>query len=236
MKTTWFSKESLDSLLGLFSIYFHQLRDALTGLFNNILSLSFPGLKDEGCTGRKPSLSEDPSRSSTYERENKGVEFQISDSSINTPDQTLDSHGAGNTSNPSEFVNHGLLFWTQSREQWIGNKRKENRVQQVIEPRLSSNATHDSVLETNKPYVQPIASLSKALFSSTSIPVLAPIWLPNPDGSGILNQISLAGNGRLSFGHVGAGGDLGYMIRQKTCQMTLETGLLFARPTKSVVI
>lgn len=42
MKTIWFSKESLGSLLGLFSIYLHELRDALIGYFKKIWSLFFP--------------------------------------------------------------------------------------------------------------------------------------------------------------------------------------------------
>ncbi|XXG45722.1 hypothetical protein AAC387_Pa02g0723 [Persea americana] len=114
------------------------------------------GLKVQGRTVRKPSLSEDFWSSSTYEMENSGVQSQRSVSSISTSNQTLDSHGAGNSSNPSEFVNHGLLLWTQTRQQWIGNKRKENQVQQVHEPRLSWNATYDSLLGTNKPFPQPI--------------------------------------------------------------------------------
>ncbi|EHA8590834.1 putative Germin-like protein subfamily 1 member 15 [Cocos nucifera] len=88
--------------------------------------------------------------------ENSGVQSQRSISSISISAQNLDHHGAGSTSNPSEFINHGLLLWNQTRQQWIGNKRHETQLQQVREPRLSWNATYDSLLGTNKPFPQPI--------------------------------------------------------------------------------
>ncbi|RWR73354.1 hypothetical protein CKAN_00162700 [Cinnamomum micranthum f. kanehirae] len=118
------------------------------------------GLKIQGRSVRKPSLSEDFWSTSTYEMENSGVHSQRSVSSISTSNQISDAHGAGSTSNPPEFVNHGkyicLLLWTQTRQQWIGNKRLENRVQQAKEPKLSWNATYESLLGTNKPFPQPV--------------------------------------------------------------------------------
>jgi len=75
---------------------------------------------------------------------------------MSTSTQALDHHGAGSTSSPSEFVNHGLLLWMQTRQQWIGNKKPETRTQQLREPRLSWNATYDNLLGTNKPFPQPI--------------------------------------------------------------------------------
>lgn len=114
------------------------------------------GLKIQGRIVKKPSLSEDFWSTSTYEMENSGVQSQRSISSISTSIQALDSHGTGSTSNPSEFVNHGHRLWTQTRQQWIGNKTSENQAQQVREPRLSWNATYDSLLVTNKPFPQPI--------------------------------------------------------------------------------
>ncbi|KAK1256652.1 hypothetical protein QJS04_geneDACA005663 [Acorus gramineus] len=115
------------------------------------------GLKIQGRTVKKQSVSEDFWSTSTYEMENSGVQSQRSISSISTSTQTLDNHGGqGSSSNPSEFVNHGLLLWNQTRQQWVGNKKRENRAQQVQEPRLSWNATYDSLLGTNKPFPQPI--------------------------------------------------------------------------------
>ncbi|KAG0491047.1 hypothetical protein HPP92_007910 [Vanilla planifolia] len=81
---------------------------------------------------------------------------QRSISSINTSTQTLESHGgSGITGNPSEFLNPGLLLWNQIRQQWIGSKRS-SRNDQVREPRLSWNATYESLLGSNKRFPQPI--------------------------------------------------------------------------------
>lgn len=65
------------------------------------------GLKIQGRTVKKPSLSEDFWSTSTYEMENSGVHSQRSVSSMSASNQIPDSHGAGSTSNHPEFVNHG---------------------------------------------------------------------------------------------------------------------------------
>ncbi|XP_042412857.1 uncharacterized protein LOC122006196 isoform X1 [Zingiber officinale] len=114
-------------------------------------------LKIQGQTVRKPNFSEDFWSTSTYEMENSGVQSQRSVSSISTSAQPFDHHGgAGSTSNPSEFVNHGLLLWAQTRQHWTGNKKSEMQPQQLREPRLSWNATYESLLGSNKPFPQPI--------------------------------------------------------------------------------
>uniref|UniRef100_A0A1D1XII7 Germin-like protein subfamily 1 member 15 n=1 Tax=Anthurium amnicola TaxID=1678845 RepID=A0A1D1XII7_9ARAE len=114
------------------------------------------GLKIQGRTVKKPSFSEDFWSTSTYEMDNSGIQSQRSISSMSTSTQAHDFHGAVSTSNTSEFVNHGLLLWNQTRRQWVANKRPENRAQHVREPGLSWNATYDSLLGTNKPFPQPI--------------------------------------------------------------------------------
>lgn len=48
----------------------------------------------------------------------------------------------------------GLLLWNQSRQQWVGSKRTNQK--QVREPRLSCNATYENLLGTNKSFSQPI--------------------------------------------------------------------------------
>ncbi|XP_006412484.2 uncharacterized protein LOC18029961 [Eutrema salsugineum] len=58
------------------------------------------------------------------------------------------------TSNSTEFVNHGLALWNQTRQQW-----RECRTSQqcrVLEPAISWNSTYDSLLSTNKPFPRPI--------------------------------------------------------------------------------
>ncbi|KAJ6816616.1 uncharacterized protein M6B38_414940 [Iris pallida] len=115
------------------------------------------GLRIQGRTVRKPSASEDFWSTSTYEMENSGVQSQRSVSSISTSTQIIDHHGAaGSSGNPHEFVNHGLLLWNQTRQQWVTHQKPENRAQQLREPRLSWNATYDSLLGSNKHFPRPI--------------------------------------------------------------------------------
>ncbi|KAF9613486.1 hypothetical protein IFM89_008333 [Coptis chinensis] len=118
------------------------------------------GLKIQGRTVKKPSISEDFWSTSTCEMDTSAIQSQRSVSSISTSNQTLEAHcGLGSTSSPTEFVNHGkyksYILWNQTRQQWIGN-RPRNRTHHVREPRLSWNVTYDSLLGTNKPFPQPI--------------------------------------------------------------------------------
>ncbi|XP_057468207.1 uncharacterized protein LOC130757493 isoform X2 [Actinidia eriantha] len=111
------------------------------------------GLRIRGQTVKKASISEDFWSTSTCEMDNSAIQSQRSVSSMSTTIPSLDLHGS--TSNPTEFVNHGLLLWNQTRQQWTGNKRSQNCTQ-VPEPKLSSNATYESLLGTNKPFPQPV--------------------------------------------------------------------------------
>ncbi|KAK6915039.1 protein of unknown function DUF4050, partial [Dillenia turbinata] len=132
------------------------------GCFNRPTLKTSPNepIKEHTNPGRpvtKPSVSENFWTTSTGDMDNSAVQSQGSISSISTSYQTLDPHGgAGSVSNPSEFVNHGLLLWNRTRQQWIGTKRTENRSQQLREPKLSWNATYESLLGSNKPFPQPI--------------------------------------------------------------------------------
>ncbi|KAJ0089578.1 hypothetical protein Patl1_12459 [Pistacia atlantica] len=121
------------------------------------------GLRIQGRTVRKPSI-DDFWSSSTGEMDNNGVQSSTM-SSISASNQSLDPvNGAGSTSNPSEFVNHGkfycfeftcLLLWNQTRQQWLANKSSQNR-KQVLEPTISWNASYESLLGTSKPFPQPV--------------------------------------------------------------------------------
>ncbi|KAI3955467.1 hypothetical protein MKW92_007169, partial [Papaver armeniacum] len=69
--------------------------------------------------------------------DNSAIQSQRSVSSISTSNQTLDSQsGACSTSNPPEFVNHGLLLWNRTTQQWIENRNSGNPTPQVQELRL----------------------------------------------------------------------------------------------------
>ncbi|XP_042974773.1 uncharacterized protein LOC122306411 isoform X2 [Carya illinoinensis] len=50
----------------------------------------------------------------------------------------------------------GLLLWNQTRLQWIGSSRFRDQSHQSREPRLSWNATYESLLGTKQPLPQPI--------------------------------------------------------------------------------
>ncbi|KAJ4782349.1 DUF4050 family protein [Rhynchospora pubera] len=62
-------------------------------------------------------------------------------------------------SNTAVFVNHGLLLWNQTRQQWLANKKPQPphpSSHHPKEPKLSWSATYESLLGTNKPFPQPI--------------------------------------------------------------------------------
>lgn len=84
---------------------------------------------------KRPSKSEDFWSSTTFDMDHSAVHSQGSMSSISTS-QTLSAHVGTSSGGTPEFVNHGLLLWNQNRQQWIGNKKDENRPKQVLEPRL----------------------------------------------------------------------------------------------------
>lgn len=112
------------------------------------------GHKVQGRTLKKTSISDDFCSTSTHEIDNSTVQSQRSISSMSTSNQNPDPQ-TGSTSKPSEFVNHGLLLWNQLRQEWVGDRKNRNQPRKR-EPRLSWNATYESLLGTNKPFPQPI--------------------------------------------------------------------------------
>ncbi|PWZ07989.1 hypothetical protein Zm00014a_001653 [Zea mays] len=50
----------------------------------------------------------------------------------------------------------GLMLWNQTRQQWVGSKKRHSRSQQPREPKLSWNTTYESLLGSNKLFSQPI--------------------------------------------------------------------------------
>ncbi|XP_022724327.1 uncharacterized protein LOC111281034 isoform X2 [Durio zibethinus] len=125
--------------------------------FNPLVNESSKGLKAQGQSVRKASVSEDFWTTSTCDMDNSAVQSQGSISSISTSNQMLDPRGSAASANAhSEFVNHGLLLWNQTRQRWVGNKKSENQPRQVQEPKLNWNATYENLLGSNKPFPQPI--------------------------------------------------------------------------------
>ncbi|XP_041009258.1 uncharacterized protein LOC121253296 [Juglans microcarpa x Juglans regia] len=115
------------------------------------------GLKIQGRMVRKPSISDDFWSTSTYDLDNCTVQSLKSISSISTSNQNLNcGSGIGSTSSNSDFVNHGLLLWNRTRLQWIGSSRFRDQSHQSREPRLSWNASYESLLGTKQSLPQPI--------------------------------------------------------------------------------
>ncbi|KAI3522719.1 hypothetical protein L1887_00728 [Cichorium endivia] len=83
-------------------------------------------------------------------------QYQITASS--TTNLPFDAQSTSST-NPSQFINHGFLLWNQTRQQWIGDKpREQNKKprEPVISWAIRWNATYDNLLGTNKPFARPI--------------------------------------------------------------------------------
>ncbi|KAG4197304.1 hypothetical protein ERO13_A05G015900v2 [Gossypium hirsutum] len=115
------------------------------------------GLRIRGRRVRKPSISDDFWSSSTYELENSALQSQRSLSSISASNPTLSQcSSSSGIVNPSDFVNQGLIVWNQARLQWIGSNRPRNHTRQSRQPRLSSNASYESLLGTRNPFPRPI--------------------------------------------------------------------------------
>ncbi|CAN4097881.1 unnamed protein product [Withania somnifera] len=114
------------------------------------------GLKVPSKRLSKTSLRDDFWSSSACEMENSTFPSQRSISSISTSNPALDPHSnSGTTNNTSEFVNHGLLLWNQTRQLWCGNRTLQKRAS-VREPKLSSDMSYETLLGTNKLFPQPI--------------------------------------------------------------------------------
>ncbi|KAF8036526.1 hypothetical protein BT93_C2297 [Corymbia citriodora subsp. variegata] len=106
------------------------------------------GLRIQGQTVKKPSFSDDFWSSSTFDVDNGALQSQRSMSSISTL--------TFNQSNDSEFVNHGLILWNESRLQWIGNGSSRNQTKQKRGRTLSWNTTYESVLARRTPFARPV--------------------------------------------------------------------------------
>ncbi|XVE98333.1 hypothetical protein REPUB_Repub03eG0097300 [Reevesia pubescens] len=110
-------------------------------------------LRIRGRIVMKPSISDDFWSNSKYDLEHIAVQSQRSLPSISVSNPTLSQCSIAN---PSDFVNQGLIVWNQTRLQWIGSSRPKNHTQQSREPKLSWNATYESLLGTSNPFPRPI--------------------------------------------------------------------------------
>ncbi|XP_045805161.1 uncharacterized protein LOC123898289 [Trifolium pratense] len=110
------------------------------------------GQKTQAQTMNTDNRSEDFWSSSAIELDHGAPQSQRSISSIAVSNHPSDPQSSdGIQTDPPEFVNHGLLLWNQMRQHWVGNKRSERQTQ-VGEPKISWNATYETLLGTNKPF------------------------------------------------------------------------------------
>ncbi|XP_039165418.1 uncharacterized protein LOC104437036 [Eucalyptus grandis] len=125
----------------------------------SIISVDDPSKRYQiqGQAVKKRFFADSSSSTCSCEMDKSVAPSQISTSSISTLNQILDPphSDTGEPSNPTEFVNHGLLLWNQTRQQWTANKGAQNH-KQVRKPKISWNATYKSLLGTSKPSPQPI--------------------------------------------------------------------------------
>ncbi|GAB2223381.1 hypothetical protein Droror1_Dr00017522 [Drosera rotundifolia] len=125
---------------------------------HNIVTVDEPskGLEIQGKVVKKANVSEEIWSTSTGVMESSRVQSRQSISSLGNLNQNLDHHfDTASLSNPSEFVNHGLLLWNQARQQWVGAKRARKQTK-TQKPRLSRNPTFESLLETNSCFPRPV--------------------------------------------------------------------------------
>ncbi|XP_073285074.1 uncharacterized protein [Primulina huaijiensis] len=116
---------------------------------------SSKGLKIQGQAVNKPVISDGFWSTSTYDLDNSTFPSQRSLSSISVSAQSLSqSSGIGSSGN-SEFVNHGLMLWNQSRLLWAGTQ-KSQRQGKVRDAVLSWNTTYEGLLGTSKRFSQPV--------------------------------------------------------------------------------
>ncbi|XP_009758057.1 uncharacterized protein LOC107817598 isoform X1 [Nicotiana tabacum] len=173
-----FRRMPLCSILGFFGEYLRavigtmmeKLKETWRALINSrsclgccikpphVISVDRPskGQKVQGKHLRKRSSRDDFWSSSACEMENSAFPSQRSISSISTSNQGLDPHSSSSTTNNNaEFVNHGLILWSKTRQEWIGSRTPQKRTA-AREPKLSFGASYETLLGTNKPFPQSI--------------------------------------------------------------------------------
>lgn len=96
------------------------------------------GLRSQGQVVEKNSLSDDFWGTSTGDIDNPIGLSQRSISSLSTSNVSFHSDlGSTSMNTHNDFVNHGLLLWTQLRLQWIG-ATKSDEDHQALGPAIRS--------------------------------------------------------------------------------------------------
>ncbi|KAG6586391.1 hypothetical protein SDJN03_19124, partial [Cucurbita argyrosperma subsp. sororia] len=116
-----------------------------------------PAISGNNLNSRMPSMSEDFWSTSTCDLDEL-ITLQSRQSSFISIINHNPKHGGGtdDLSNHSDFVNHGLILWTQTRLQWIGNYEPAKRTKKNHFTGLSWYMTKELLLENKKPFPRPI--------------------------------------------------------------------------------
>ncbi|KAL2929565.1 Imidazoleglycerol-phosphate dehydratase [Bienertia sinuspersici] len=114
------------------------------------------GLRCQGQMVEKNSVSDDFWGTSTGDIDFPNGLSQRSISSMSTSNVSFHSDlGSANMNSQNDFVNHGLLLWTQLRLQWIGITKSDEH-HQSLGPTISLNATYNSLLGSRERFRRPI--------------------------------------------------------------------------------
>lgn len=99
---------------------------------------------------KRASASEDFWSTSTHDLEYTALQSHRSISSISTSNQALNPNGATDgTSTHTDFVNHGLIQWNQTRLQWATSKNTDHR-SRTRKFNLSWNLNYETLLGTSR--------------------------------------------------------------------------------------
>ncbi|CAN8265138.1 unnamed protein product [Cochlearia groenlandica] len=142
--------------------WFYHLFDCKGGCFGCcdkppfIVAVDEPskGLKIQGRLVNKPIVSDGFWSTSTCEMDNNST-MQSQRSMSSSISFTTNNNNTASTSNTTEFINHGLNHWNQTRQQWLSSGTFQTK-SKPKEPTISLNATYESLLGMNKRFCRPI--------------------------------------------------------------------------------
>ncbi|XP_057772845.1 uncharacterized protein LOC130992294 isoform X2 [Salvia miltiorrhiza] len=85
-------------------------------------------------------------------------------SARNMPTKEHAAQGSGCSKETTEFVNHGLILWNQSRQEWVGDKKRSSQSQllRALKLRklqlccLNSSKSKHKLLNSSKPFPSPV--------------------------------------------------------------------------------
>ncbi|KAG7030383.1 hypothetical protein SDJN02_08730 [Cucurbita argyrosperma subsp. argyrosperma] len=112
-----------------------------------------PTISGNNLNSRMLSMSDDFWSTSTCDLDEMLTLQSRQNSFISTTSYNPNHGGATDyLSNHSDFVNHGLILWTQTRLRWVGNHESAKRTKRKHLTGLSWYMTKELMLESKRPY------------------------------------------------------------------------------------